>query len=254
MSKPKNKKQNESSDNTGKQFLDSPVDTPEDSSRRNLLKGAGLIGAAVAGSSGTIIAQESNPSETSAQELEALEVLTAVEAEVLEALCDVLIPSDENGPGASEARAAHYIDRALSAHNKEYREDYFVSLNAINEHAQRTYNNSFARLQRSQQNSLIAALQNDDIAGCSPGSAAFFSLVRSHTIDGTFCDPYYGGNRDFVGWDLLRYPGVRLGVSPEEVAAGAALAPTHQSAYENNSYTKQPANSASSGATGASDD
>ncbi len=234
MSKPENK--NENNNNVGKQLPDSPADT----SRRSLLKGAGLLGAAVAGSSSTIIAQETNSTEPSARELEALEVLTAVEAEILEALCEVLIPTDENGPGAREARAAHYIDRSLSSHNEEYREDYFVSLNAINEFAQRNYNNSFARLRRSQQDSLVAALQNDEVAGCSPGSAAFFSLVRSHTIDGTFCDPYYGGNRDFVGWDLLRYPGVRLSASADDVAAGASLVPTHQSAYDNSSYTKQP--------------
>ncbi|MCG8415487.1 MAG: gluconate 2-dehydrogenase subunit 3 family protein [Pseudomonadales bacterium] len=252
MSKPTNK--NENKRTAGKQLPDSPADN----SRRSLLKGAGLgaglIGAAVAGPSSTLIAQESNSSESSARELEALEVLTAVEAEVLEALCDVLIPSDDNGPGAREARAAHYIDRALGAHNEEFREDYFVSLNAINEHAQRTYNNVFADLQASQQNAVVAALQNDEVSGCSPGSAAFFSLVRSHTIDGTFCDPYYGGNRDFVGWDLLRYPGVRLSASADDVAAGASLLPTHQSAYDNSSYTKDPGSGTQSGGRSASDD
>ena len=32
---------------------------------------------------------------------------------MLEAICARIIPTDANGPGASEARAAHYIDRAL---------------------------------------------------------------------------------------------------------------------------------------------
>ena len=67
-----------------------------------------------------------------------------------------------------------------------------------------------------------------------------FSRLRSHTIDGTFCDPYYGGNRDFVGWDMLRYPGVRLGVSEAEVASGSQLSPNHESAYDNATYTKRP--------------
>ena len=50
---------------------------------------------------------------TSAPHREALETLTAAEADILEAFCARLIPSDANGPGAREARAAHYIDRAL---------------------------------------------------------------------------------------------------------------------------------------------
>jgi len=38
---------------------------------------------------------------------EALETLTAAESDTLEAIVARLIPSDENGPGAAEARAAH---------------------------------------------------------------------------------------------------------------------------------------------------
>jgi hypothetical protein len=44
----------------------------------------------------------------------------------------------------------------------------------------------------------------------------FFEMVRTHTIQGTFCDPYYGGNANFVGWDLIDYPGIRMAVSDDE--------------------------------------
>ena len=52
--------------------------------------------------------------------------------------------------------------------------------------------------------------------GFVPDSATFFTLVRAHTIQGTFCDPYYGGNANFVGWDLIGYPGVRLAVTAND--------------------------------------
>src|SRR6266498_3175228 len=42
---------------------------------------------------------------------EAYETLTAAESDVLEAVTARLIPADATGPGAREARAAHYIDR-----------------------------------------------------------------------------------------------------------------------------------------------
>ena len=106
---------------------------PHDVSRRHLLKQVGLAGAAAAVSAAapgvvTAAAQPVEPATTAvapkpeaarlaaplaAPRLEALETLTAAEAETLEAIVARLIPTDENGPGAAEARAAHYIDRAL---------------------------------------------------------------------------------------------------------------------------------------------
>jgi len=74
-------------------------------SRRSLLKGAGIVGAAAVGSTAasTVMAQDSSSLMSASKPIaarEALEVLTAIEASTLEAFCDCLIPSDENGPGA----------------------------------------------------------------------------------------------------------------------------------------------------------
>ena len=228
----------------------SPADElPSDPSRRALLKGAGIAGAGAvavgASTTGTVLAAEDQAGDDSNPlALEALETLTAAEAEVLEAICDCLIPSDEHGPGAKEARAAHYIDRSLASHNMDARSHYLCSLTAINEYAQKQHSAQFVDLPRQQQESLIQALQDDEVPGCSPGSSSFFSLLRNHTIDGTFSDPYYGGNRDFVGWDMLQYPGVKLSASETDVRQGAALEPNHQSAYDNATYTKMAANMA----------
>ena len=73
------------------------------------------------------------------------------------------------------------------------------------------------------------------------GSVGFFNLVRAHTIEGTFCDPYYGGNAGFVGWDLLGYPGVRTVVTPDEQRLGIATKPNHKSAYDYAMFTKASA-------------
>ena len=212
-----------------------------DPSRRTLLKGAGLASAAAvsAYSAGVVVATENQScGNNSAPALEALETLTAAEAEVLEAICDCLIPSDESGPGAKEARAAHYIDRSLASHNLDSRAHYLQSLTAINEQSQKIYGTNFEHVARDKQVTLIQALQNDQIPGCSPSSRGFFALVRDHTIDGTFCDPYYGGNRNFIGWEMLQYPGIRLSASETDVRQGSALSPNHQSAYDNATYTK----------------
>lgn len=214
-------------------------------SRRDLLKGAGLVGAAIAGSAASpaVMADHHDEGASSASAshiplLEALETLTAEEARTLAVICDLLVPSDKNGPGAREARAVHYIDRSLAAHNSGSRHNYMVSLSAINDHSRKRHQKAYADLNVAHQLSIIHAIQGNKIDGLLPSASGFFNMVRSHTIDGTFCDPYYGGNQDFVGWDMIKYPGVRLGTSKEDVAKGAALPANHQSAYNNRIYTK----------------
>ena len=75
----------------------------------------------------------------------------------------------------------------------------------------------------------------------SPGSsAAFFNLVLNHTHQGTFGDPYYGGNANFVGWDLINYPGVRTMVSAadQKQLEANGMKTNHKSAYDYESFTK----------------
>ena len=46
--------------------------------------------------------------------------------------------------------------------------------------------------------------------------------MLGHTLEGTFGDPHYGGNQDFIGWDLIGYPGLRLAVTAEQQRMDAA--------------------------------
>ena len=62
-------------------------------------------------------------------------VLSATEAATLAAICARIIPTDENGPGAAEARASVYIDRALGGWLAPSREAYTAGLAAIDDAA-----------------------------------------------------------------------------------------------------------------------
>ena len=227
-------------------------DQPRDPSRRNLLKGAGLVGTVLAGNAAVTgaLAAESAPAAVAIPVREALETLTAAEAETLDAVVARIIPADENGPGAREARAANYIDRSLAADNRDDRERYLIGLNALDEYAVRQQGRRFHLLDGATQDNLLTAVQAGQVPGFLAGSASFFNMVRNHTIEGTFSDPYYGGNRNFIGWDLLRYPGVRVAVSEQDVARGGQLPPNHQSAYDFPSFTKTPSGSNTGGSHG----
>jgi gluconate 2-dehydrogenase gamma chain len=213
-------------------------DRPADPSRRKLFKSAGLLGAVVASSTSPAQVIASDNPAPAAVFPEALEVLSAAEAETLEAMVERILPSDELGPGAKEARAAHFIDRSLAADNAASRPLYAIGLTLLNEYAQITYGADFHRLDAARQDAILGAVQNNEVPGFNPSGAGFFAMVRSHTIDGTFCDPYYGGNRNFVGWDMLGYPGIRLAVSESDMAQGENLASNHLSAYDSAMFTK----------------
>jgi gluconate 2-dehydrogenase gamma chain len=217
---------------------------PRDVSRRNLFKQVGLAGAAAAisGTAPAVVTAAAEPSPAPApnpqvQRLEALETLTAAEADTLEAIVARLIPSDANGPGATEARAAHYIDRALTGPLRASRGAYAAGLAAIDVYAQSAKGAAFAKLAVADQDAVLADMEKNVATGFAPDAATFFNLVRTHTIQGTFCDPYYGGNADFVGWDLIGYPGIRMVVTAEEQRMNVRTKPVRQSAYADATFT-----------------
>ena len=213
---------------------------PRDRSRRELLKRFGMVGAASVVPGGAFVQTASSFAAearvAAPPPREALETLTAAESDTLEAIVARLIPSDENGPGATEPRAAHYIDRALTGPLRTSRASYAANLAGIDAYAQAKKGAPFAKLAPQDQDSVLADMEKNVATGFTPNAGAFFTLVRTHTIQGTFCDPYYGGNANFVGWDLIGYPGIRLAVTADEQRMKARAKPERASAYADASF------------------
>jgi gluconate 2-dehydrogenase gamma chain len=216
-------------------------DPPHRVSRRDLFRTAGA-GAAAAVAAAPLV-QETATAQPAAQtfpaaapQLEALETLTAAEADILEAICARLIPSDENGPGATEARAAHYIDRALTGPLRGSRNAYAAGLAAIDVYAEAKKGAAFVKLAPHDQDAVLTDMESNVATGFMPSAAAFFDLLRTHTIQGTFCDPYYGGNASFIGWDLVNYPGLRMAVAEEDQRLTAPKT-VRVSAYDDPMFT-----------------
>jgi gluconate 2-dehydrogenase gamma chain len=198
-------------------------------SRRDVLKRVGVAGAAAAVPIDAIAQATREPFET----------LTAAEGATLEAIVARLIPTDANGPGATEARAARYIDRALGGFLASSRNTYRVGLAAIEGYASKFKGAPFTQLSPENQDAVLSDFERAAASGFAPNGVLFFNLVLAHTVQGTFCDPFYGGNANFVGWDLIGYPGVRLTATANDQRMDVAPAPTHMSAYDFSMFSRK---------------
>jgi gluconate 2-dehydrogenase gamma chain len=190
-------------------------------SRRELLKRLGLTGVGILTLpqlSQVLAFQQQARQQTPAPQ----GALTAVEAATLAAMCARIIPSDEAGPGAAEARASVYIDRSLAGWLAGSRQVYAEGLAQVEAAARAKHNRSFVDTTAAEQDAVLAGIEQ----------TPFFALVRTHTIQGTFCDPAYGGNANFVGWDLLGYPGIRLNVTAADQGMSQYPQAIRRSAYD----------------------
>ena len=96
-------------------------------------------------------------------------------------------------------------------------------MKAIDDYARLKHDATFAELSPDKQDLVVTAIETN--------SRAFFDRVRRLTLEGMMCDPHYGGNTQFRGWDLIRYPGPRLAVSPDDQKIKDPLKPLRTSAY-----------------------
>jgi gluconate 2-dehydrogenase gamma chain len=220
--------------------------------RRDILKGAGAVAAAAAtatavpGAVGPGAPVQGAAAQGTAVRA-ALESLTAQEADLLDLITSRLIPTDALGPGAREAGVVRYIDRALGGALASSRDGYRAGLASFDRYCRMSRGKPFAELTPIDQDSVLIDVETGAATGSGAGftgsSAQFFTMVLNHTRQGMFGDPYYGGNANFAGWDLIGYPGVRTQVTAADQQAleRNQLKPNHRSAYDNEMFNKATA-------------
>jgi hypothetical protein len=155
----------------------------------------------------------------------AFSFLTKAEAATAAAAMGRIFPDDELGPGAIAAGTVHYLDRALAGAETHLQEHYRSGLRRLDAVAAARFGAAFAQCAPAQQDELIGAMAADAVPefGRAPTAQRFFDLLSNHTIEGMFCDPAHGGNRDLVGWKLLGYPGPQPGYSHAEQQLDAVI-------------------------------
>src|SRR5918993_4329164 len=94
-----------------------------------------------------------------------LEQLTGAEMARLEAIAAQLIPSDGNGPGATEAGAAHYIDRALGGALASTQDAYRTGLAAVDAHARSSRGAAFDRLAAAERDAVLRDVETGNVPG-----------------------------------------------------------------------------------------
>jgi gluconate 2-dehydrogenase gamma chain len=145
-----------------------------------------------------------------------LRFFTATEGTAIQAAAERIFPTDESGPGATEAGVVIYIDRQLASPyaKDKYRYTKGPWIESIPEHGYQGRENlqeiyragiaslgeDFATLSADEQDTRLEKIEH----------TMFFQQLHTHTVEGMFCDPMHGGNINMVGWKLIGYPGPRM--------------------------------------------
>ena len=150
--------------------------------------------------------------------------LNQEDSATIDALTERIMPGAPGQPGAREAGVLNYIDLALAGAYADLQEFYRRGCEALQVHCRQAFGKSFAQLTAAQQDVAVAAMAEGKAHGFTwPTSRDFFRTVRTHTMEGMFADPVYGGNKDFAGWRLVGFPGAQPLFTPEDMASDDAF-------------------------------
>jgi gluconate 2-dehydrogenase gamma chain len=197
-----------------------------DSTRRSFLKRAAVGAGAVAGSGLVPNAYTQTP-EQHKEDAAGQSHPTSIQhgaffnyeqATAIAAFTERLMPGAPGKPGARDAGVLNYIDLALAGAYVDLQDFYRRGLAQLDSYCRTTHKQSFTQLDPARQDEVITALEQGKAAGFTwPTAQEFFNVVRTHTMEGMFADPLYGGNRDFAGWRLVGFPGAQGNFTPVDL-------------------------------------
>lgn len=138
--------------------------------------------------------------------------LTSEEAATLNALCERIIPADQDA-GAASAGAVEFIDRQLTGPYRRFRKIYRQGLIAVDRTSTARFSRSVLQLSAEQSDRLLAEFEAGQLPPTiwDPVRARdFFNLLVAHTMQGFYGDPRHGGNAEAVSWRMLGVPPVPI--------------------------------------------
>lgn len=149
------------------------------------------------------------------------------------AACARLIPSEGDGPGATEAQVPVFIDKQMAGDFGKGSDwcmvgphdpgadpllgfqsplppatIYRQAIAVVDAWCKTEKGQTFSELDAPAQDDAITALQTSKIP-LKPELRDFFTLLLQNTKEGYFADPMYGGNYKMAGWKHIGFPGAR---------------------------------------------
>lgn len=126
--------------------------------------------------------------------------------DTLDALAGILLPADDQDPGARETGAMVYIDRAFAT-------PAFVAgartmktaVSALDWQSDQAYAKKFVELSVPEQEAVVQAIYQGEADKNRFKGRTFLTLMMSMTLEGHLSEPTYGGNKDEAGWKLVAF-------------------------------------------------
>ena len=171
----------------------------EELTRRTFLQGSGtFVGSTLMRAGVPAIAAVSQAACTARDEGAAFETITAAEAREIIAVAARILPTTDT-PGATEAGAVYFFDKALGSFFADQLEFGRKQLAAFQAGIAALYPGAerFSDLDEDDQDAYLKTQEQ----------SPFFQGARILTIFGVFCLSKYGGNRDNIGWKLVGMDG-----------------------------------------------
>lgn len=120
--------------------------------------------------------------------------LSPAEARTMRAFAAQIIPSEDGVPGAEEAGAIQFVDRALGMPSfVELAPVIRAGLADLDARARTLGRRDFASLSSEQQVTIMREIEAEP----------FFAAARLLVVIGTFADPSHGGNQGAAGWMMI---------------------------------------------------
>ena len=111
-----------------------------------------------------------------------------------------------------------FIDRALAGYVAHLQVFYRRGIDLFDQFCIERTGKRFRDLDEAQQDEMLRGIEGSTDVDQPGRLGQFFAVVYEHTLEGTFCDPIHGGNRDAAGWRMLGFPGAHWGYSKEQMA------------------------------------
>jgi gluconate 2-dehydrogenase gamma chain len=158
---------------------------------------------------------------------------TPAEGEVVAAMTERIWPTTESSPGANEAGVVFYIDKSLSSFYRELKDMHREGIASLDSYTTKTFGKSFSHLSAQQQDEVLSKMEKnaEEVRPffSNPSAPVFFALIVKETREGLFTDPVHGGNRNFIGWKSIKYPGPKYYYTAE---MQATYAPINEAPYQ----------------------